>query len=70
VVSAPTHIQHARVLARPGMTIEKLEALKARQVPDEQKRAQADFVVETDKGLEHAFAAVKAIVAQLRARSA
>ena len=68
VVSAPAHIQHERVMARPGMTIEKLEALKARQVPDAKKRAQADFVVETDKGLDHAFDAVKAIVAQLRGR--
>ncbi len=68
VVSAPAHIQHVRVMARPGMTVERLEALKARQVPDAQKRAQADFVVETDKGLEHALAAVKDIVAQVRGR--
>ena len=68
VVSAPEHVRHARVMARPGMTLEKLEALKARQIPDDKKRAQADFVVETDKGLDHAFDAVKAIVAQLRGR--
>ena len=67
VVSAPADIQRARVLAREGMTLEKLEAIHARQIPDVDKRAKADFVIETDKGLEHAFAAVKDIVAQVRA---
>ncbi|HVH38062.1 MAG TPA: dephospho-CoA kinase [Sphingomicrobium sp.] len=47
VVSAPSRIQRARVLARPGMTAEKLDAILARQTPDEEKRAQADFVVDT-----------------------
>ena len=68
VVSAPPDVQRERVLARSGMTLEKLEAIHARQVPDVDKRARADFVVETDKGLEHAFHAVKNIVAALRAR--
>ena len=58
------------MLSRPGMTFEKLEAIHARQVPDVDKRRKADFVIETDKGLEHAFAAVKRIVAELRARRA
>jgi dephospho-CoA kinase len=66
VVSAPEAVQRARVLKRPGMTREKLEAILARQVPDAKKRAQADFVVETDKGLDHALAQVKRVAAELR----
>jgi dephospho-CoA kinase len=70
VVSAPPSVQRERVLSRPGMTLEKLEAIHARQIPDVDKRRKADFVIETDKGLEHAFAAVQNIVAELRARRA
>ena len=70
VVSAPPDVQRERVLSRAGMTLEKLEAIHARQIPDVDKRRKADFVIETDKGLEHAFAAVKRIVAELRARRA
>ena len=69
VVSAPAHIQRARVLARPGMTEDKLDHILARQTPDAEKRAKAHFVVETDKGLEHAFEQVKSIVAELRGRT-
>jgi len=68
VVSAPSHIQRERVLARPGMTSEKFDYLHSRQMPDEEKRAKAHFVVVTDKGLEHAFAQVKLILATLRDR--
>ena len=68
VVSAPSHIQRERVLARPGMTEEKFAYLHSRQMPDEEKRAKAHFVVVTDKGLEHAFDQVKMIVATLRER--
>lgn len=68
VVSAPSHIQRERVLARPGMTAEKFDYLHSRQMPDEEKRAKAHFVVVTDKGLEHAFDQVKMIVAELRHR--
>jgi dephospho-CoA kinase len=70
VVSAPQEIQRARVLSRPGMTTDKLDHILARQMPDEEKRAQAHFIVETDKGLDHAFAQVKQIVAELRSRRA
>jgi dephospho-CoA kinase len=66
VVSAPSHIQRERVLARPGMTVEKFDYLHSRQMPDEEKRAKAHFVVVTDKGLEHAFEQVKMILAVLR----
>ena len=70
VVSAPRSVQRARVLAREGMTQEKLDTIEARQVPDVDKRAKADFVIETDKGLAHAFERVKEIVAELRKRAA
>ncbi|GAK43712.1 dephospho-CoA kinase [Tepidicaulis marinus] len=68
VVSAPYDVQHERVLARPGMTAEKFDAIHAKQVPDAEKRAGADFIVETDKGLEHAFEQVKEIVNKLQGR--
>jgi dephospho-CoA kinase len=66
VVSAPHDVQRARVLARPGMTPDKLDHILSRQMPDAEKRAKAHFVVETDKGLDHAFAQVKAVVAALQ----
>jgi dephospho-CoA kinase len=69
VVSAPPDVQRKRVLSRAGMTLEKLEVIHARQIPDVDKRRKADFVIETDKGLEHAFAAVQRIVAELRKRA-
>jgi dephospho-CoA kinase len=47
VVSAPSAIQRERVLARAGMTEEKLDAILARQLPDEAKRRRADFVIDT-----------------------
>jgi dephospho-CoA kinase len=65
VVTAPAGIQRERVLARPGMTVEKFEAILARQVPDAQKRHLADFIIDTGNGLEPARQAVRAILAQL-----
>ncbi|UDL87402.1 dephospho-CoA kinase [Mesorhizobium sp. PAMC28654] len=65
VVTAPAEIQRARVLARPGMTEEKLASILAKQVPDAEKRKLADFVIDTGKGLDAARAAVKAIIAEL-----
>ena len=69
VVSAPAEVQEARVLARPGMTIEKLRAIQARQMPDAEKRGQADFVIDTSRGIAHAFESVKQIVGALRRRA-
>ena len=66
VASAPAEVQRARVLARPGMTAEKFEALQARQMPDVEKRQQAHYVVMTDKGLDHAREQVKMILADIR----
>jgi dephospho-CoA kinase len=63
VVSAPPDVQSARVLERPGMTVEKLEAILARQMPDAEKRARADFVVDTSQGFDAARAQVRAILA-------
>lgn len=68
VVTAPAEVQRARVLERPGMTEEKLDYILSRQMPDAEKRAQAHFVVETDKGFAHARVQVKEIVAALHAR--
>lgn len=65
VVSAPAEVQRARVLARPGMTAEKLEALLARQMPDAEKRARADVVIPTGAGIATAKAAVDAFMRQL-----
>jgi dephospho-CoA kinase len=67
VVSAPAAVQRERVLARPGMTAEKFEAILARQVPDAEKRRLADFVVDTGAGMEAAREAVRKIVADLSA---
>ena len=47
VVSAPLDVQRERVLARPGMSANKLEAILQRQLPDSEKRRRADFIVET-----------------------
>jgi dephospho-CoA kinase len=65
VVSAPADVQRLRVLRRPGMTAEKFEAILARQVPDAEKRARADFVIDTGQGLEAARRAVADIIARL-----
>ncbi|AYG94642.1 dephospho-CoA kinase [Brevundimonas naejangsanensis] len=62
VVTADAAIQAERVLARPGMTRERLDAILARQTPDAEKRARADFLVDTGRGLEAARDQVRAIV--------
>ena len=66
VASAPHHVQRQRVLDRPGMTAERLETLISRQTPDAEKRARADFLVDTSQGLDHARAQVRQILATVR----
>ena len=67
VVSAPKEIQRARVLARPGMTAQRLDAILARQLPDADKRARADFVIPTGGPIAATEAAVDDVIACLRA---
>lgn len=66
VVSAPPEMQRERVLARPGMTPDRLDAILAQQTPDAEKRARAHYVVDTGQGLEAARAQVTEIIAKLR----
>jgi len=68
VATAPEHVQRERVLSRPGMTEAKFAALLSRQMSDAQKRAQAHYLVMTDKGLDHAREQVKMILADIRAK--
>lgn len=62
VVTAPPEVQAARVLARPGMTRDRFDAILARQTPDAEKRRRADFVIDTGQGLDATRARVKEIV--------
>ncbi len=66
VVSAPPDVQRARVLERPGMTVEKLDAILAQQMPDAEKRARADFVVDSSGSFDSARDQVRAILAAVR----
>ncbi|WP_166037111.1 dephospho-CoA kinase [Sphingosinicella sp. YJ22] len=65
VVSAPGPVQRERVLARPGMTLAKFCQILALQLPDEEKRARADFVIPTGGSLDETRAKVREIIACL-----
>lgn len=65
VVSAPMEIQRQRVLQRDGWTEEKFQAVLARQIPDNEKRMRADFIIDTSKGLEYAENEVDNIISHL-----
>lgn len=69
VVSAPADQQKSRVLSRPGMTEEKFAAILARQVPDEDKRAAADYVIDTGVSLAETEARVAEVLTDLRHRA-
>ena len=67
VVSAPAAVQRERVLARPGMTVEKFEHILGLQMPDAEKRSRADHVIDTGTTLEETRAQVEALVTKLKA---
>ena len=69
VVTAPSNVQRARVLARPGMSVEVLEKILARQTPDAEKRARADFVIETGGGIEAARRDVLSLIARINSEA-
>ncbi|MBO6724553.1 MAG: dephospho-CoA kinase [Rhizobiaceae bacterium] len=69
VVTAPPDVQKTRVMSRPGMTEAKFAAILANQVPDREKRRNADFIIDTGEGLEAARAAVRKLIATLKARA-
>ena len=62
VVSAPPDLQRVRAFERPGMSEEKFRAILAKQMPDAEKRARADFIVDSGHGFEHACAQVRDIL--------
>lgn len=68
VVSADPSVQSERVLARPGMTQEKFQAILARQIPDSDKRRRAHFVIDTGRGFEAARRAVNDVIRTLAGR--
>jgi dephospho-CoA kinase len=65
VVTTTAEVQRARILARPAMTPDKLEAILARQMPDAEKRRRADFVVDTSHGLEPVRARIRDILREV-----
>lgn len=69
VVTAPPDVQRERVLSRPDMSEERFHAILAKQMPDEEKRERADFIINTGEGLDAAGVAVDVILKVLRAEA-
>lgn len=69
VVSARPDLQRERALKRPGMTAEKLDFILSRQLPDEQKRARADYVIDTSVSLQETAHEVDRMIADIRAKA-
>ena len=67
VVSAPADVQRERVLARPGMTEEKLNAILAQQMPDAEKQKKADYVISTNQSIEGTKRNVAAVYEKIKA---
>jgi dephospho-CoA kinase len=67
VVTADAQVQRDRVLARPGMSEDRFEAILAKQMPDAEKRRRAHFLVDTGRGMEAAKRQVRAILEALAA---
>lgn len=68
VVSTDAQLQRERALARPGMTVEKLDFILSRQLPDAEKRARADFVIDTSVSLADTSHEVDRVIAEIRAK--
>lgn len=67
VVSCDAHLQRARVMARPGMTAEKFEAILMKQLPDQEKRKRAHFVIETNVDLDTTRKRVERVIEEIKA---
>lgn len=70
VVSAPAFVQRARVLARPGMTRRRFAEIKARQMPDAEKRRRADYIVPTGLGRRVTLRCLIGVLKDMRRRAA
>jgi len=65
VITAPAFLQRQRALSRPAMTAQKFDQIRSRQLPDQEKRRRADFVVTSGLGRAHTFGAITQIVTVL-----
>lgn len=69
VVTAPYEIQRNRVLNRPGMSEERFRQIIKKQIPDDEKKDRADFIIQTDKGIEYAEKQVRDIIKKIKAET-